>query len=922
MIWISCPAILLLGVMPSIDTFEPPGYAGPVAGVWYEPGAASSAMPLGTLGTGFVELDSAGTFGDSTVENNWLNPQPCGARTGFRIQAGGHELSLLPDEKGHPRTMRFWGHFPAADIDFGDTFGDVAVYLRAFAPLAPHDYDLSNMPAALFRFVLENNSAQIKQTGITFEWEGVSQAGDKANGNAEGALAWRRARLNPGESWTVVPMIAFAVDKSSLLGSIERVDSDGKPLQSRDAPEGAVYDFGDVGNFFLDSFAGFDWEDRRRQSAVYSGAPNIGQLFWRLEWGGKSAGRFEKGPFGLAGDGLPAKTVDGVLDIDCRPLQVCHDGIALTFTIKNISETVVRDLRFGFLANMDLGGPPHAERQHAQLMNDHRAIVFECPRVKAVAALFGDADEYIVDTWPHAHQALASGKLFAFDDEAEPRKTTLFKDGAQLDVPGGSYAVGAHGGDKWVVEMEGQNGVPLAVDAKRVLEPGETAEVVFALAWHFPQWISSDGEHLRHRYADTYRDAGDTLRAALLNAERAERAIIDWQQHVYGSEIPGLLKDAVINGLYILARNTWWLDDGRFLQSESFTGCPITETFVCRFNGSFPLALLWPECEKATMRAVAAAQAGSGEIPFGFGRPLGSRSPMFHLQHPIVSSEFVLTTWRNYELWHDKDYLEEMYPCVRKALRFAMTLDKDGDGLIDEDPGSETGFPANQYYDIWPWWGTSAYTGSIWLAALKVGARAAEVLEDREFAAELKPIFAKAARSFEEKLWTGRYYRLYNDPGDRGASDTILTNGLCGQWFAYTCGLSEIVPGDHIQSVIDTVLQVNAKATEYGAVNGVKPDGTIDELFPDHSAVITIGEVWNFCAMAAFAGRREAAAELFNESYANILLRLKTPWNITWSIDRRTGKLKWGRHYYSNTCVWTLYQALAPQRYHALGLRR
>jgi len=119
--------------------------------------------------------------------------------------------------------------------------------------------------------------------------------------------------------------------------------------------------------------------------------------------------------------------------------------------------------------------------------------------------------------------------------------------------------------------------------------------------------------------------------------------------------------------------------------------------------------------------------------------------------------------------------------------------------------------------------------------------------------------------------------------------------------------------------VIDTVLKLNAAATPYGAVNGVGPDGKVDETFADHSAVITIGEVWNFCAMAAFAGRKNEAVQLFNESYHNIVIRQRNPWNITWSLDRSTGALKWGWNYYSNACVWTLFQALDPVSYGALG---
>jgi non-lysosomal glucosylceramidase len=290
------------------------------------------------------------------------------------------------------------------------------------------------------------------------------------------------------------------------------------------------------------------------------------------------------------------------------------------------------------------------------------------------------------------------------------------------------------------------------------------------------------------------------------------------------------------------------------------------------------------------------------------------------VQHPIVSPEFVLVTWRNYVLWKDDKYLDEMYPRCQAALRFAMTLDKDKDGVVNEDPGSETGFPANQYYDIWPWWGTSAYTGSIWLAALRAGEEMAKKKGDAAFADEMRKWYQTGSNSFYQKLWTGSFYRLYNDPERNRVSDTCLTNGLCGQWFAYVTGLGDIVPRATILSTVDTVFRRNVPATKYGAVNGVRPDGAPDETFPDHSAVITIGEVWNFCAMAAFAGRKEDAMRLFIDSYANILLQQRTPWNIPWCLDRNTGSIKWGINYYSNPCVWTLFQALDPDTYAKLAV--
>ncbi len=666
------PLLSLLVAAPQFDSFTPVGFGVPVTGVWYQAGEATSAFPLGALGTGFIELNSDGTFGATSCENDWLKPKPVPASCGFEIKAGDKTYGFGPNAKNKIPT-RLWGHFPAADIECGDLDG-IACSIRAFSPLIPHDYTLSALPAALFRMTITNQGKKGVPVTIALNW---------------------------------------------------------------------------------------------------------------------------------AGAGSPHPT----------------EGAANVCLIPAVS---------------------------------------------------------------------------------------------------GTYAIGAMGEGWDLTPLMGQADTT-RMEAQTNLMSGQTQEITFGVAWHFPKWTSSDQEVLSHRYTNGYTNAAEVLAAVFPQATEIDQKICAWQEKVYRSKVPDQLKDAVINGLYILARNSWWMDDGRFFQSESFTGCPITETFVCRFYGSHPLALFWPELEKATMKQVAAAQAESGELPFGFGHPMGSRSPYYHCQHPIVSTEFVLLCWRNQLLWKDTAYLNKMFPTVKKALQYAMTLDKDGDGLVDEDPGSETGFPANQYYDIWPWWGVSSYTASLWLAALEAGEKMAQEAGDTAFATELKTWFEKGSKSFDQKLWTGEYYRLYNDTNGKRISNTLLTNALCGQWFASFTGLPDLVPKDQLTRHMENVLKLNVAATPFGAVNGVGPDGKVDMSFKDHSSVITIGEVWCFCSMMVSAGMKEEAITLFNRSYDNIVLLQKTPWNIPWCLDRETGAIRWGIHYYSNPCVWSLFQVLTGENPTAWG---
>ena len=724
--------------------------------------------------------------------------------------------------------------------------------------------------------------------------------------------------MPPGEAWVVAPILVFADGLDELAKAAATAHRSGTPLQQTSVNGVRAYTHDGIRDFYLDAAGGFSWEVYKHESSVFRDTPTIGQLLWQLQYEGGRAGRGPNRPHGIRAGSSSLSTSDGKLSVNVSVEAAGDNALAVVYTFVNRSAEMVRDLSMSFAANVDIGGPGKENQGTAQWDPALRGVRFESSASPTTVALVGNPDEYLVSTWPLAHEALDHRALVAVDATPSPQDETATPSGRMGATRGGTYAVGASG-NGWTIEPDNAADGVLTAAARRDLQPGESGDLYFALAWHFPVWQSSDGEALRHRYTKDFADAGAVLEKALQDAGLIEQSIAAWQAKVYAANAPAALKDAVINSLYVLARNSWWMDDGRFFQSESFTGCPITETLVCRFNGSFPLALLFPECERATMREFARTQAESGQIAFGFGTPAGTQTPMMHLQIPIVSSEYALLVWRNHALWMDDVYLNEAYPSMKRAIQFGMTLDTDGDGLINEAPGSETGFPANQYYDIWPWWGTSAYTASIWLAALKAGVAAAEKQGDAAFADELKGWYDRGVAAYNDKLWTGEYYRLYSGTEGHDASDTSLTNALCGQWFAYAARLGEVVPHERVESVIDTVLRLNAKATAHGAVNGVKPDGTVDESFKDHSAVITIGEVWNFCAMAAFAGRQADALSLFETSYGGVALNHRTPWNFPWSLDCETGAIRWGIHYYSNPCVWTLLQALDPEVYAGLG---
>ena len=235
--------------------------------------------------------------------------------------------------------------------------------------------------------------------------------------------------------------------------------------------------------------------------------------------------------------------------------------------------------------------------------------------------------------------------------------------------------------------------------------------------------------------------------------------------------------------------------------------CPIIETIVCRFYGSIPISMIFPDIEFNVTYQFAKHQRADGAIPFAFGTPEFFDRPFYEIQKSIDSSEFVLMACRDYLWTGEKEFLDKIYPHVKKvvACMFAKTLDTDNDSVVNE--------VSMQYYDGWIFYGTSAYVGTIWLACLKAAEKLAKIKGDKAFAADCEKWFNAGLKSFEKKLWNGEYYNLYNEPETGKASDTCLGNQLVGQWYAYLIGLGEFLPKEHILSVIKAVKRLNVAVT-------------------------------------------------------------------------------------------------------------
>ncbi|KAF1860531.1 hypothetical protein Lal_00021574 [Lupinus albus] len=317
-------------------------------------------------------------------------------------------------------------------------------------------------------------------------------------------------------------------------------------------------------------------------------------------------------------------------------------------------------------------------------------------------------------------------------------------------------------------------------------------------------------------------------------------------------------------------------DVGRFLYLEGVEYV-MWCTYDVHFYASFALLELFPRIELNIQRDFAKAVLledgrkvkflaegnwGIRKVRGAVPHDLGMHDPWHEMNayniHDTskwkdLNPKFVLQVYRDFAATGDMSFGVDVWPAVRTAMEYMDQFDRDNDGLIEND-----GFP-DQTYDTWTVHGVSAYCGCLWLAALQAAAAMALQLGDRDFAETCKRKYLKAKPAFEEKLWNGSYFNY--DSGSSGNSKSIQADQLAGQWYTASSGLPSLFDDFKIKSALQKVYDFNVmkvKGGRMGAVNGMHPNGKVDETCMQSREIWT-GVTYGVAATMILAGMEEEA---------------------------------------------------------------
>jgi len=457
-----------------------------------------------------------------------------------------------------------------------------------------------------------------------------------------------------------------------------------------------------------------------------------------------------------------------------------------------------------------------------------------------------------------------------------------------------------------------------AVKSDIVLQAGEEKEVRFILSWFFLKTAYRDFPD--HFYANEYHSAFQVAQDFGDRFSYIYDEVKSWLDTLYSGNLPYWLKNFVANSLYIYSKNTFWSKNGQFGILESFE-CPSIDNLHVRYYGAMALSSLFLELEKSIVKRHADAQLLSGRLceEFDPGTNRLKGKDRFGRDFADLFSCFVLEVYR-YVFWTgDLPFMKEIWPGVKKALRYGSNRDTDNDGLPNMSNGRNT-------YDIpsWDCGDQMSYTGSLWLASLLAGQEMAKLLGDEKFLVWCRKIYAKGVSSMEKRLYNGEFYVLGETNGKR--KEACMVDQLAGQWGANLVGLEHILPEDHIHSAIRAVFKYNAKDTHFGATNSIFPDGKRDTGDPSGKDTRFAESIWPavtlaFATLAIQEGYVSQGLSLAKKVYQNFTRTIKDGlWNMVDVIDPDTGLPHpySFTHYQRNGSAWGLLGAVTGFNYNGL----
>jgi non-lysosomal glucosylceramidase len=720
-------------------------------------------MPIGGICAGQLYLGGDGKLWQWDIFNLLYNsvgsgtryqnpPKPAEATPvdqGFAIavSSAGSQTTYLLDQSGFPE-IHFRGEYPIGKVDYAGPDLPIVVSLEAFSPFIPLKTDDSGFPGTYLHYTVKNVSAQPLEATLT-GWlqNAVCLQGDALPRRncivREEGITFLNCSLEPSESES--PDIVF--------------EDWHNPIYQGWIVEGSAFGQGPVLRSDLPSYIGDVGGETQRVVNSHATAP---------------------GPDILSKDSQTGKLTSAPFPIQRAYLNFWigggnhPNGTCLNFVVD------------GSVVRTATGKDTH---QLVRESFDLRPWLGKTGKIEIVDAVSG--------AWGN----IGVGRI-AFSDHPGIGKVENRPDYGTMGLAlfGTPAETTFESVDKaTLTAASSEEGTPLigAIGRKLILEPGASAEVVFAITWNFPN-LQIDGLPSKGRYYATKFDSALAVARHLgSDWERLSSATRLWRDTWYDSTLPYWFLDRTFLTIATLATSTpYHFADGRFYSWEGVGSCPGTCTHVWHYAQA--VARLFPDLERDTRERVDLGLALNPTTGVSGFRAEFDRSLAVDGQAGTL-----LRCYREHQMAPDGMFLQKNWPNIKKMFDPLLLLDADEDGIM-EGPQMNTLDTA--------WYGKNSWQSGLYLAALRAGAAMATERGDTEFAARCTRIADAGLENVPKQLFDGEYFSDKIDPAHPEAINSgsgCEIDQVFGQSWAFQVGLPRVLPEKETRSALQALWKYN-----------------------------------------------------------------------------------------------------------------
>ena len=286
-----------------------------------------------------------------------------------------------------------------------------------------------------------------------------------------------------------------------------------------------------------------------------------------------------------------------------------------------------------------------------------------------------------------------------------------------------------------------------AITKNITLKSGSTQNITFILSWYMPTLMDKNLFDMGVYYTNNFESSTQVAKYFLDSKDKLYNQTTELIQNIKESSLETWLQDKVINDMYPIYTNSWFAKNGYFAINEAPTGMMgCLGTLDQKLSSNVLYTNLFTELDKVELELFAKCIGENGSVSHDLGWGTFDITKRGGKWSDLASS-FVLQIYKYYIYTGDKDFFKRMYPKMKAAYFWQLSIDYDKNGIPDVGNGNGT------TYDSYQWYGTSSFVASLWLCELLIISRCAKLNSDIEFVFECEETYKKAQKSMIEELW-------------------------------------------------------------------------------------------------------------------------------------------------------------------------